>query len=57
MLLRERRCKPSQFGGVLFGLAQIRLSVFHLAVLLLPLERLVLQRLLGNVFSVPVRKV
>jgi mannose-6-phosphate isomerase class I len=46
------RCMPSQFGRVLFGLAQIRLAVFYLAVFLLPLERLVLQRLFGNVFSV-----
>src|SRR5579872_5878810 len=43
--------EPSQFGCILFGLAQIRLTVLHLAVLVRPLERLVLEGFFGIFFS------
>jgi len=38
----ELHTESSQFGCILFDLAQIRLTVLHLAVFVRPLERLIL---------------
>ena len=46
--------EPSQFGCILFGLAQIRLTVLDLAVLVRPLKWLVLEGFFGIIFSVNV---
>jgi hypothetical protein len=46
------RAERSKFGRILFDLAQIRLSVSELAILLRPIGLLVLYRLIRIIFSV-----